>query len=340
MTLDELKQKNRAEEEALQAAQPVETTDETLQPEAEDLGDTGSATGDTGEETDGQAVPEWMQTGDQTPGDGNVPVKTHVAMKHKLKGQLQEKDGKLEQLEQEIQNLKAGQTAGAPVAQPQPPSQLAPMPKAEDFYDQADPDAAHAAAMQRWIDRGVEQRLQTHLNTHQQTQAQKQQQEQVSQALDQHYQRAANIVSEGLLTAEEYQGFDRYLRQTVESVAPGNGDSFVDTLLGRMGEGSEKVVVSLARNPAHMARFQQSLRDDPTGLSAATFLGELRGKFIGAGTRVSQTPRPGTSLQGDGGKEGGSDQRQYKAAHKSGNRQKAFDIKWAAKARGIDVSKW
>ena len=332
MTLDELKQQNRAAEAAGQAAQPVPTDETALQPEDEALEDPGSATGEEGEEIEGQAVPEWMQTGDQRPDGEKVPVGAHVAMKRQLKGQLQERNSEIEQLRQEIQTLKTGQATAATVAPATPPAHAAPMPKAEDFYDQPDPDAAYTGAMQRWIDQGVEQRMQTHLSSYQQQQTQQQQDTQLSQALDHHYERAAQIVNEGLLTAEEYQNSDRFLRQSVENIAPGNGDAFVDALLGRMGDGSEKVVVSLARNPAHMATFQKSLRDDPSGISAASFLGELRGKFSGAVNKISQSPRPGTHLQGDASTNGAGDARQYKAAHKSGNRQKAFDIKM--KARG------
>ena len=337
MTLDELKQQNRAAEAAGQDAQPVPDDETALQPDDQIPFEDTSAGEEEGDEPEGKAVPEWMQTGEQRPDGGKVPVGAHVAMRRELKGQLSERNSEIEQLRQEVQNLKTGQ---ATVAPPPVATNAAPMPKAEDFYDQADPDAAYAGAMQRWIDKGVEQRLQAQLTNYQQQQTQQQQDTQLSQALDQHYDRAAQIVTEGLLTAEEYQNSDRYLRQSVESIAPGNGDAFVDALLGRLGEGSEKVVVSLARNPTYMARFQQSLKDDPSGIAAAGFLGELRGKFNGAGIRVSQAPRPGTQLQGDVSANGTSARRQYKAAHKSGNRQKAFDIYSAAKRKGVDVSDW
>ena len=339
MTLEELKQKNAEDEAAGQEAQPAPAElDEVQADEADPDDDTPSAGEDDGEEPEAQAVPEWMQSEEQASDKGQVPVKSHVAMKQKLKGRLHEKDGEIEQLRQEIQQLKAptipAVTAPA-ITQPQ-----SSMPKLEDFYDKPDPEAAYNASLQTWISQGVEQQLSQHFQTHQQSQQQQQQTRVINDAVDRHYDRAAKIVSEGLLTAEEYQGADSLIRQTVESVAPGNGDHFVDALLGRMGEGSEKVVVSLARNSQHLQTFRQSLLDDPTGITAAAYLGELKGKFSGATGKVSRTPRPGSSLKGDGGKDGGTAQRQYKTAHKSGHRQKAFDIKRAAKAKGVDVSQW
>lgn len=340
MTLEELKQQNAEAEAAEQAAQPDETDLDDVQADDEEPeDDTNSAGDDDGEASDkAQADLEWMQSEEQASEKGQkVPVSSLLTIKKRLKGRLNEKEDEIEQLKREVQQLK-----GKPAAQAQPLQApvSAPMPKLEDFYDKPDPDAAYAAEVQSWISRGVENQLSQHFQTQQQQQQQQQQRVQIDTALDQHYDRAAQIVSDGLLTAEEYQGADALLRQTVEQVAPGNGDTFVDALLGRMGEGSEKVVVSLARNAQNLQKFRQSLQDDPSGISAAAYLGELRGKFSGAAARVSQAPRPGSKLKGEGAKSGSAAQRQYNAAHKAGNRQKAFDIKRAAKANGVDVKHW
>ena len=340
MTLEELKRKNAEDEAAEQEAHPDEAEAEEVQADDEDPeDDTTSAGDDKGKDSEAEDVLEWMQSDDQASDKGQkVPVKSLLSMKKRLKGRLHEKDDEIEQLKREVQQLKAPTTT--PIATTAQSVTSSPMPKLEDFYDKPDPDAAYNASLQTWISKGVEQQLSQHFQTHQQSQQQQQQTRQINDAVDRHYDRAAKIVSEGLLTAEEYQGADSLIRQTVESVAPGNGDNFVDALLGRMGEGSEKVVVSLARNSQHLQTFRQSLLDDPTGITAAAYLGELKGKFTGATGKVSRTPRPGSTLKGDGGKGGGAAQRQYKAAHKGGNRQKAFDIKRAAKANGVDVSQW
>ena len=337
MTLEELKRKNAEEAAAQQAAQPGEAAEPEALAEGTEPEPVGEDPEGAGEDPEVKEVPAWLAAGEQTPDGAQVPVKTHVAMKQKLKGRLSEQKSEIAQLREEVQQLKG---TGAP-QQVQAPAQMGqPMPKADDFYDKPDPDGAYQAALQQWMDNRMEQRLQTQLQTQQQQQQVQNHQSRINTALDQHYDRAAQIVNEGLLTAEEYQTADTLLRQSVEAIAPGNGDTFTDALLGRIGEGSEKVVVSLSRNPSSMTAFQQALREDPTGISAATYLGELRGKFSSMQKRVSQTPRPGSPAKGDAPPDGGSDHRQYKAAHKSGARQKAFDIKRAAKKRGVDVSKW
>ncbi len=334
MTLEELKQKNAQEDSAQEEAHPLNTDDTGLQADnAEPLG--GDPEND-GEDA-AQEIPLWMQADEQESATSDqMPVKSHIAVKQKLKSRLSQKDSEIDQLRQEIQQIKG---TAQPVAQPlQPPTQTA-MPKAEDFYDQRDPDASFQLAMQNWVNKGVEQKLNSHLQTHQQQQQRQQQDGRLNQELDRHYDRAAKIVSEGMLSEDEYRDSETLLRQSVDHVAPGRGDAYVDSLLGRMGDGSEKVVVSLARNASHMTAFQQALRDDPTGITAAAFLGELKGRFRSAG-KVSKTPRPGSKLNGDAPVSGGADMRRYNTAHKSGNRQEAFNIKRAAKARGVDVSKW
>lgn len=334
ITLEELKKRNAQSEADGQAAQPAVDAGEGAQAET----GTGQEAPDDGGGPPGQddaPVPLWMQADDQGSAEsGQMPVRSHLSVKQKLKGRLRDKDGEIDQLRQEIQQLKS---AAQPAPAPQPEQDA--MPRPEDFLDATDPDAAYQLALKRWVDRGVETRLQQHLQSHQQQQQRQRMDDRTSQALDRHYDRAAAIVSDGLLSADEYQDSETLVRRAVDQVSPGNGDNYVDSLLSRLGDGSEKVVVSLARSSTNLAQLQQALREDPTGITAASFLGELKGRFTPA-RQVSKTPRPGTHLNGDAPNDGGADQRRYKAAHKAGNRQQAFDIKRAAKARGVDVTKW
>ncbi len=335
MTLDELKKQNAEADAGEQVAQPDPVADDDVQADNATPENDSVHTGDDGEEKPVQEVPLWMQTDEQTSVDGQMPVKSHIAVKQKLKGRLNQKETEIDQLRHEIEAIKSG-ASGSPS---KPVTEQTAMPRAEEFYDAKDPDAAYAVAMNNWVDKGVERRLNAHLQKHQQQQNSQQLGQKMNQSLEQHYDRAATIVSEGLLTADEYQNSEILMRQAVDAISPGNGDAYVESLLSRMGDGSEKLVVSLARNASHMQAFQQALRDDPSGISAATFLGELKGTFRTA-KRYSQTPRPGHTLKGDGGSAGDTDKRQYNTAHTSGDRQKAFNIKRAAKLRGVDVSQW
>ena len=339
MDLDELKRQNAEAAAEEQAAQPDDDVNAEVQADDDDPNAEADSEGEAaeGEESEAQDVPAWMASDDQTSEAGKVPVKSHIAVKQKLKGRLREKDSEIEQLRNEVQQLKGSSAPPAVI----PAGRSRPIPKLDDFYDKPDPDGAYQVALQSWIDDGVESKLQQRFQTHEQQQQQTHQNQQINQALDQHYDRAARIVSDGLLTADEYQNSETLVRQTVESIAPGNGDTFVDALLARMGDGSEKVIVSLARNAQNLQKFRQSLQDDPTGITAAAYLGELKGKFSGVAKRVSKTPRPGSQIKGNsGGKNGAAIERQYKAAHKARDRQKAFDLKMAAKKNGVDVSQW
>ncbi len=327
-TLEELKRENAEEQANQQNAQAVggQETEALLNNEAV------TESQETGDEEE-QEVPAWLAADEQT--SAEVPVRTHVGMKQKLKGRLREKDDELATLRQEIESLKTSgiRQENASAAAPSK------VPRPEDFYDRSDPDLAYETALQNWMDSQMEQKLQTSIQSYEKTAVQRQQTTRVSDALDEHYNRAAHLVSDGLVTAEDYQAADTLLRQSVDAVAPGSGDVFVDSLLSRLGDGSEKVVMSMSRNPAHLAKFQQSLRDDPTGISAAAFLGELRGRFS-SGKTVSRAPRPGTPLAGGQGGSASAEKKRYAAAHKAGNRQQAFSIRRAAAKRGIDVSTW
>ena len=216
-----------------------------------------------------------------------------------------------------------------------------PRPKRDDFLSATDPDAAYDAAMEQWHDSRLDQKIDQYRQQQSHQQQQSTQQQSTQRALDQHVDRAAAVIAEGHLTADEWNDADDYVRRSVDAVMPGQGDDVVNQFISRLGKGSEKVMIALSRNQSYMDDFRQSLRDDSTGLSAMGYLGSLKSRFEGgAGSRTSRAPRPGTQIQGDSKPAGGADLRAYKSAHKQGNRQKAFDIKMDAKKRGVDVSTW
>ena len=340
MTLDELKQQNR-EAEAQQEQLQAEPEDDGHVAEPETAGDDHPEEGEQQKQ-----VPDWMLSDDQAShteaekSDQSVPVQTLISVRRKLKGRVSERDGEIERLRSEIETLKAGTPRQAPVTDTPAPA-APPRPRRDDFYSAADPDAAYEAALEQWHDKRLDQRLNHIQQSHQQQQQQSQQQQSMQRALDQHVDRAAAIIAEGHLSAEEWTDADDYVRRSVDSVRPGEGDIVVDNFISRLGKGSEKVMIALSRNQTFMEEFRQNLRDDPTGLSAMSYLGSLKARFEVAAKspRSSRAPKPGTQLQGDS-KTGGSEQRAYNAAHKAGDRQKAINIKMAAKRRGVDTSTW
>jgi hypothetical protein len=335
-TLEELKKENaEAEAAELAKAQAKDTESDEVPAEGEENLDPESATGEEGETPDAQDIPLWMQTEEQTSNSDQVPVKTHVAMKHKLKARAKEAESEVEQLRAEIEKLKTGQvTAATPVA-------TAPVkrPKLEDYdYD----DEKYNVALDSWFDSKMNERLKGYQQESQESQQQRQQRDNLERLVNGHYDRAAKLVDEGFLTADEYHASDSLVRRRLDSIRPGQGDLVTDNILAVLGDGSEKVMVALSRNPSYMAELERELQADATGSRALVYLGTLKQQFNAVTNRVSKAPKPAKQLKGDQSTapSGSKDKKAYEAAHKAGDRQKAFNIKRAAKLAGVNTKEW
>ena len=324
-TLDELKAENAAE-----AEQPV-AVDEQLeveQPEVE-----ADASEPEAEQTDeGQAesdAEEWLQESS----DKAVPLAKHVAVKHKLRGQIEEKDSVIEQMKAEIEALKQHKPAATQS------NELPKPPKLSDFDFDED---RHAEAMLAYTDKLLEHKLSKTLGSQQQQQEQERQAQRLTEQVESHYERAAKLVEAGVITVEKYQAADRRVRQELDSVT-GAGDLVADNIIARLGEGSEKVIAHLGVNQAAMQALKMKLTEDPTGLSAAVYLGQLNAKFSAPANKLSKAPNPDSGLRGDkGGVTTTSSDilKKYQSAHKSGDIAKAVELKLKAKASGINTSNW
>lgn len=343
-TLAELKAENAAEEENGAVADPTETEQET----ETDAGDEVDATTDEAGEPDQQSEtddseggeetePEaWMQADDEaseTDSETVVPLAAHTKMRGKLKAKLGERDSEIESLRQEIEALKKGVEPQEQVQQPRGP--VAQVPTLSDFdYD----EARYAVAMREWM------------RTHDQIDRQQEQQQAAQAAaqaaldkhVDGHYQRAAKLAKESGIEAEVYRSADINVRRAIDLAMPGLGDGATDRLIAQMGEGSEKVMYYVGRNTAAQNALVEKLRQDPTGLSAAMYLGELKTKVTAPLKKRSNAPKP--AGQATGGSTGGASEaamlKRYKEAHKKGNHQAAYNAKKSAKAAGVDTSNW
>jgi hypothetical protein len=109
-----------------------------------------------------------------------------------------------------------------------------------------------------------------------------------------------------------------------------------------LGEGSEKVNYYLGRNKAALAKFQNLLMTDKTGIQAAVFLGQEKQRLTKITKPRSNAPKPATEIRGDEIVTGaaGRYKKKYYAAHKKGDTQSAYNAKKEARAAGVDVSKW
>lgn len=315
-------------------------TDDELNPDELDIED------DDGEDTDGDHdlsdddepttdapdVEDWMKEDEHAASE--VPVLTHIKMKKKLKGRIADKDDEIAVLNNKITLLEqASQTPNVDNAQ-EPLTR----PREADFDTLQEFDAAMTAYENHLIDSRLDDRLVTNAaRTNQQKVKQH-----ISDNVDKHYTRAAKLIEENNISAEAYQAADGVVRRAIEAFHPGKGDLFADDMISLMGEGSEKVFYYLGINKAALNEFKLILADDPRGLKASVFLGQQRERLNNTKKRRSNAPPPGKNNKGDlsGTENSASLLRRRKAALKKGDIQTAYNMKKAAKAKGVDVSKW
>lgn len=332
-TLEELKAENAAAE----AEAAEETAAEVEQPEVEaseeETEETAKAAEPEQEEAEETELEGWQLEDEQASDSGDEPRFTSsdvAAAKRKLRARLEKRDDELAQVKAELERLKNGQAA--PAAQ----KQATPMPTLEAHdYD----EAKYAAALQEWMLSQVNNVTKSHQETEQQKRQKAEQQRQLESAVESHYERAAKLAQEYNIDADLYQSADRAVRQTVESVFPGQGDEFTDSLIARMGEGSEKVAYSLGRSASKRETLAAKLREDPSGLSAMVYLGELKSQVTQPVKKVTQAPKP--AARAEGGDSGSTSADKLMKKYRSEpDIQKRFDMKRDAKRNGIDVSNW
>lgn len=327
-TLEELKAENAAAE-----SEPVAVDEQEVdQPEeVEEVAETEVEESGEGQAEE-SADEDWLKSDEQA--SQAVPLAKHIATKHKLRGQIEEKDSVIEQLRREVEQLKQVK----PVAAVQ--TDMPRMPRLSDFdYD----EDRHAEALMQYQEQLIERKLSNTLSSKQQEQEQERQISKITQAVESHYERAAKLIEQGLITEDKYAAADKRFRQELDSVT-GAGDVIADNIIARLGEGSEKVITHLGVNQNAMQKLKGMLVDDPTGLTAAVYLGQLNAQFNSpSANKLSKAPKPDGGLKGDkGGVSTVSSAilKQYKDAHKSGDIAKAIQIKLKAKQNGTDTSNW
>lgn len=333
-TLEELKAENAAAEstETVIETETVPTVEDEI---IEDV-DTEEADTDTdnlGEDEPEEVLEPWMQTESESE---TVPVSVLAKTRSKLKAKVGERDEEIERLKGELKQYQNPNQA-------QQVAQVPPRPTREQFdYD----DDAYDAAVDEWQMKRFNAQQQSQ---QQQSQVSKQHQDlmsKVSQEADAHYQRAEKLVASGAVSADSYTQADSAVRSAFEQLYPNNGDAVTDAMimqLNSVGEGSEKVMYFLGKNPSALATLKSKLQSDPSNLQAMMYLGTLQAKVTHSPTKkVSQAPKPGTQLKGEETTSAAAKPqlKKYQAAHKANNSQLAFSIKREARQKGIDTSNW
>ena len=341
-TLEELKAENAAEEQRLEEEKATQDQEEVIEAEDEteevalndesDLEPNGDEEkveeGDTEEESEA-----WMQSDDQGSEDEEtVPLSVLTKTRSKLKGKVNEQASEIDDLKAQVAKLQANNqsiTASSPKS----------MPKLEDFdYDEAKFQKANAD----WIQSQITEQIQS--ASKQQEIAAKQQQamRDTQEAVDAHYTRAAQLAEKSNIEPELYQSADLKVRQVIDSVVNGQGDAITDVLIARLGEGSEKVMYYLGRNPKAQETLKSKLLTDPNGISAAIYLGSLHSQITIPQQRKSRATPPAKQIKGGNTTPSpeGKLKKSYQDAHRRGNSQAAFDARREARAAGIDTSNW
>lgn len=297
---------------------------ETEQPETE-----GAEGGEPLEELEDWQKPD---SPDEAKND-LVPLAKHLDVKNRLKEkaatELSQKDAEIEELKRQ---LEARQTQALPQADD--------LEIAVEMWEfQGDP-SQYPRYVAEVNARNALKLQAAEARKAQAQQEQAQAQEYVSAEIDKHYERAAELIGTGKVTEEKFKAAESTVIKSVDSLTGGIGKAVLDNFIARLGKGSEKVIYNLGTNAEALREFEDALKSDKTGLKAAMLLAEKRARFESKPvTRPTPAPKPDTPLVGKASSFG-AEQKAYEKAHASGDAEKAFDIKMAARAKGINTSKW
>lgn len=333
------------EEEEDQQSEPDEQdidSDESSDDEQTDE----SEEDDSEEDEDGEKNPkgeteDWAK-GDDEDDDSNTSLDSQYAKvrrktARKYEGRLSQIEDENEKLRQELEAYKSGKAA----PQDAPQQKLPPRPVRNQFQSEED----YVLAMSNWTYEVRDAQRKSQEIADRQRQVIQRQRETMSEGVDRHYLRASKLAEEAGISADRYKAADMRVRAAVEKRWPGEGDIIVDKLIAETGEGSERVFYNLGVNKSRLQEFVKSLEEGDgvkgDGIRTAVFLGEMKARLGAPTKRTSKAPEPPKRVVSD--KAGGSmdaARRKYRDAMKSGDSQRAWDIKRSAKKAGADTSGW
>lgn len=275
----------------------------------------------------------WMSTddpGEQTPGDPskNVPVSKYVHLKKDLRGKISDRDAEIEKLRSENETLKRG---------PATPKILK-RPVATDFRTDED----YEDALDQYYDNRANETFKRRQMEDTQTSTQRQTLDSRKEAVDKHYLRADELLEKSGIQPEIYKQADATVREAVEVIMPKLGDTVVDQIIAILGEGSEKVMFFLGRNPAALGKFQSLLTKDKTGMKAAVYLGQEKQRLTNPSKPRSNAPDPAAQINGDANStvQSSALKKKYETAHKAGKTQLAYNLKQQARKAKVNVTDW
>lgn len=341
-TLDELRAEVAAEDAAEAEQNVVTETEITTPPQAVET-ETDQAAAKTDPEVtpevvepeseNSEDVEDWMKSGDEP--QKEFTSRDIKAAKTNLKAKLDKRhSSETDELRAEIEQLKKTQNAT--------PQQPLKRPKRDDFFESDEPDQAYDdAVLDYTLAVGKAERSAEHAAQSTESQASNKQKK-IGDAVDGHYERAAELAHKSGISAEAYRNADLAVKEMVESLYPNSGDSVVDELISIIGKGSERVIYNLGVNKTRLNELRARLSEDKSGMTSIAYLAELNVKLNRSVKPNTNAPPPADTLKGDGTRSDDLSglKKDYETAVKGNDMQAAFDARRSARKGGVDVTQW
>jgi len=315
-----------AEEKGTVAATPEpepEAVDD--EPEAEETEEQSEEETETEESDD--KTEEWAK-----PDTKNfVPAKVHSELRKNLRATESEAEvvkQENEQLKQRLAQLESGSK----------PAETLKVPTLEECDYDAD---VHAQRLAEYSQKLVEQKLKERDNTQAVTAQQLQQKQKIDSEVNKHYERAEALVAQGKISADNFKAAELLVRKAFAESTSMDANLLADYFISVVGEGSEKVIAHLGMSATALSKLKETLKEDPSGMRVAAYLGSLNERFKSATVnKLSNAPKPDTPLKGTANVTSGSAKGAYLKAEKAGDVSGMIAAKRAAKAKGIDTLNW
>ncbi len=314
----------------------------------ENQDDAGEAEDQGGEDT----TPDWMKDEEPEDGEGekpdgdSVPAAKHASIKQRLRKKVKSSEAEVDRLRAEVEALKGGQQSAQQQRQQPARAERPVRPLESDFEYDTD---KYRAALDKYYDdkeRYDDMLFQDRQSrvTHQQDQERKlnEYKQTLSDASEAHYDRAAKLCIDNNIDDDLYRTANDNFHDAITRNLPENArNGAVETILSKLGPGSEKIAYKFGHNPAYRAKLEGWVREDPTCMKLMLELGAERKKVNNPVPRKSKASPPAAQATGGSPGTAGGDKmlKQYLKA-KETSHQEALDIKEKAREAGVDVSDW
>lgn len=302
-------------------------------PEDDEQAPSESSEGETASDDWMKGDEEESDTTENEPDTGKLSDAQAAKIRRKFQGRLKAEKDESEKLREENAELQRKLQAAANAK----PAATTTEPKREQF--RTDDEFQKALTIHLLDERDRQRQAENAAAEH------KQQVERarttINQNVEAHYTRRAELAKKSNISEEAMGSAEQAFRQAIDDIRPGMGDAITDGLISMLGKGSEMVIHKLGVSRAAREKAAEALRNDPSGLGLAAYLGELKASLTAPMKRVSNAPEPPPQIQGDktNNSAHGRLMKEYDAAEKSGDSQRIWNARKALKAKGIDVSK-